>query len=44
MIRVLCVNKNKKLLTEMEKVVKEILPFSDVNKAEKISLSDVKKN
>lgn len=43
MIRVLCVSYDKKILTQMEKVVKEILPFSDVNKEEKICLSDVKK-
>jgi two-component SAPR family response regulator len=43
MIRVLCVNSNIKLLTKMESVVKEILPSSDVNKEEKISLNDVKK-
>ena len=29
MIRVLCINNDKKLLKEMEMVVKEILPFSD---------------
>ena len=43
MIRVLCVSHDKKILTQMERVVKEILPFSDVNKEEKICLSDVKK-
>ena len=43
MIRVLCVSYDKKILTQMEKVVKEILPFSDVNKEEKICFSDVKK-
>ena len=43
MIRILCVSHEKKLLTEMESVVKEILPSSDVNKEEKISLNDVKK-
>ena len=43
MIRVLCVSSVKKILTDMELVVKEILPSSDVNKVDKISLSDVKK-
>ena len=42
MIRILCVSK-KENLKQMESVVKEILPSSDVYKEEKITVNDVKK-
>ena len=43
MIRVLCVSDNQNLIKQMESVVKEILPSSDVYKEEKITLKDIKK-
>jgi two-component SAPR family response regulator len=43
MIRILCVNPKLNSFKQIESVVKEILPSSDVYKEEKISLVDLKK-